>query len=294
MEQLRPGEVFAGWTTALGERAPGAIPFPQIVVGAACGSWWGSDFDANGVPESWQRLGGPRGYYIMEFTGNTYRDTFKATGKPIEQQMSVDFLTPPFVAWAEQLMNWASTNPGADAVPPVNINDLPDTKLIPRNELTSTFLSVNVWNGSRDSLVSVQYDDGAPMMLQRTQPGQGENILRTLDPYALKRQLQVARHAFISASGNPRAQGFERFRGSVQGNSPSMPRPGSDLAVQSNHIWQAPLPGNLAIGSHVAKVTTIDINDQEFTEHVAFEVVEFRLDQERDAFFHREFFEVRP
>lgn len=294
MEQLRPGEVFAGWTTALGGRAPGAIPFPQIVVGAACGSWWGGDFDANGVPESWQRLGGPRGYYIMEFTGNTYRDTFKATGKPIEQQMSVDFLTPPFVAWAEQLMNWASTNPGADAVPPVNINDLPDTKMIPRNELTSTFLSVNVWNGSRDSLVSVEYDSGAPITLQRTQPGQGENILRTLDPYALKRQLQVARHAFISASGNPRAQGFERFRGSVQGNSPSTPRPGSELTVQSNHIWQAPLPGNLAIGSHVAKVTTIDINGQEATEHVVFEVVESRLDQELDAFFNREFFEVLP
>jgi hypothetical protein len=295
VDNLRPGEVFAGWTTALGERAPGAIPFPQIVVGAACGAWWAGDFDANGVPESWDRLGGPRGYYIMEFTGNSYRDTFKATGKPIGQQMSVDFLTPAFEVWAQQLMDWASTNPGADAVPPVNINDLPDTKMIPQNELAPTLLSVNVWNGSRDSIVYVQYDDGAiTMPLQRTQAGSGEDILQTLDPYALKRQLQIARHAFISDSGNPRAQGFEQFRGNVQGNSPSTPRPGSSLAVQSSHIWQAPLPGNLAIGSHVAKVVTIDIHGQQFTEHVVFEVVESRLDQEQDVFFNTEFFEVLP
>jgi hypothetical protein len=64
--------------------------------------------------------------------------------------------------------------------------------------------------------------------------------------------------------------------------------------MQSNHLWQAPLPGNLAIGSHVAKVVSIDIHGQEFTEHVVFEVVESRLDQELDAFFHREFFEVLP
>jgi hypothetical protein len=297
VEQLRPGEVFAGWTTALGERAPGAIPFPHIVVGAACGSWWSGDFDANGVPESWDRLGGPHGYYIIEFDGNTYRDTFKATGKPSEQQMSVDFLTPPFVEWAEQLMQWSNANPGADAIPPVNINDLPDTKMIPQSELTSTKLSVNVWNGSQDSLVYVQYDDGAVTMpMQRIQPGHGEDILRTLDPYVLKRQLQVARHSFISESGNPRAQGFELFRGNVQGNAPSTPRPASSFfwTMQSNHIWQAPLPESLAIGSHVAKVVTIDIHGQQFTEHVAFEVVESRFDQELDAFFHRALFDVLP
>jgi hypothetical protein len=163
--------------------------------------------------------------------------------------------------------------------------------------LTLTKLSVNVWNGSRDSLVYVQYDDGAiTMPIQRTQSGQGKDILRTLDPYALKRQLQVARHSFISESGNPRAQGFELFRGDVQGNSPSTPRPASAFfwTVLSSHIWQAPLPENLAIGSHVAKVVSIDKNGQQFTEHVAFEVVESRFDQEQDAFFHREFFEVLP
>lgn len=296
IEQLRPGEVYAGWTTALGDRAPGAIPFPQIVAGAAAGSWWSGDFDANGVPESWQRLGAPRGYYIIEFTGNTYRDTFKATGKPVEQQMSIDFLTPPFVAWAEQLMAWSTTNPPADAMPPVNSNDLPDTKIIPVSELTATLLSVNVWNGSQDSLVYVQYDDGEPITLQRTQAGTGEGILRTLDPYALKRQLQVARHSLISASGNPRAQGFELFRGNIQGNSPSTPRPAASFfwTVQSSHIWQAPLPGNLSPGSHVVKVVTVDVNGQQFTDSLAFEVVQSRFDQELDAFFHRDFFSVLP
>jgi hypothetical protein len=64
--------------------------------------------------------------------------------------------------------------------------------------------------------------------------------------------------------------------------------------MQSNHIWQAPLPESLAIGSHVAKVVTIDIHGQQFTEHVAFEVVESRFDQELDAFFHRALFDVLP
>ena len=300
IEQIRPGETFAGWDTTLDSgalppgRAVGASPFPQIVAGAAAGSWWSGDFTAEGVPESWQRLGGPRGYFIIEFNGNTYKDTFKATGKPIEQQMSVDLLTPAFVSWFEQLRDWANTSPPADAKPPVNINDLPDTKIVPQNELGDTYLSANIWNGSKESIVYAQIDHRDPMMMTRTQPGEGEGFVGTLDPFALKRQMQIARTAFVSDSGNPRAEGYELFQGSQ--NGPATPRPEGSFfwTVESNHIWRVALPADLPLGAHVAKITTVDAHGKLYEEYLAFEVMEQRLNQETEAFFQSDFFDVRP
>jgi hypothetical protein len=309
-EQIRPGETFEGWDATLDSgklppgRAVGASPCPQIIVGAAAGSWWSGDFSAAGVPESWQRLGAPRGYYIFEFEGNTYKDTFKATGKPIEQQMSVDLLTPAFREWFKTLSEWRKTNPAADAKPPVNINDLPDTKLVPKAELGETSLSVNVWNGSRDSVVYVQFDDRFPIFMERVQRGEGENMLETLDPFALKRQMQIARHALVSGSGNPRVQSFELFRGENRCPAPDLegdprrctPRPDDPFfwTVQSNHIWQVKLPDDLAVGMHMAKVGTRDVHGKRYEDILTFEVVEQRLDQETEALFQSDFFEVLP
>ncbi len=215
--------------------------------------------------------------------------------------MSLDLLTPAFVSWFEQLRDWYTADdtgapPPADARPPVSINDLPDTKLVPQAELGSTYLSANVWNGSRDSLVYVKIGHRDPLMMIRTQPGEGENILETLDPFALKRQMQVARFAFQSDSGNERAQGVELFRGARLSNSPTTPRPEGTFfwTTRSNHIWTVQLPEDLPIGAHIAKVSTIDVHGKYYEEYLAFEVVERRLDQETEAFFQSDFFEVLP
>jgi len=301
-ESLRPGESYEGWATSLDAgslpagRAVAAVPFPQIVAGATCGSWWSGDFDANGVPESLTRLGDPRGYYVIEFKGNSYRDTFKATGRGREDQMSIDFVTVPFIAWYQALKDWDATNPTATDVPPVTFNDLPDTRAIAQSELGQSLLSVNVWNGSLDSQVFVRFDGQPSIALQRTQQGAGEGILETLEPYALKRQMAVARHAYQSTSGNPRAQGIEMYRGNVQGNSPSTPRPiDSGLwATQSLHVWQMALPKSLGLGSHTAEITTVDLYGRTYSQSVAFEVVEQPLDQENERFFKRQNFEARP
>lgn len=292
LEQIRPGESFEGWNTVLSSggvyESPGPAPFPQIVAGAAAGAWWSGDFDDELIPESWSRLGEPRGYMIFEFKGNEYVDTFKATGKPIEDQMSLSILSPTFLDWYHKLKAWYDSAPANADTPPVNINDLPDTKQVLTSEIASTSLVANVWNGSRDSEVTVQIDGGAPITMQRTQAGQGEGIVETLDPYALVRQLQVARFAFVSGSGNERAQGFELFRGSKYG--PASPRPGGNLAVQSNHVWTASLPANLKQGVHVAKVVTKDVHGQRFEELLVFEVV----DERPPPFFRAELFEVTP
>ncbi|MEZ5582756.1 MAG: hypothetical protein R3F37_08310 [Candidatus Competibacteraceae bacterium] len=196
------------------------------------------------------------------------------------------------------LSNWPS---GATAIRhptrcrPVNINDLPDTEIVTFDGLSETYLSVNVWNGSKDSVVYAYFDDRDPIKMERTQAGEGENILETLDPYALKRQMQIARHAYASDSGEPRANGFELFQGSISCGTASgacTPRPGGSFfwTVQSNHIWQTKLPGDLDEGSHTVKVVTEDHQGKVFEESLSFEVREARPPK----YFNSEFFEVRP
>ena len=117
--------------------------------------------------------------------------------------------------------------------------------------------------------------------MARTQAGTGEGIKETLDPYVLKRQMMVARHAYVT-QGDPRANGFELSRGAQQctgdGGAPCTPRPLDDFywADQSSHIWHAGLPNDLAEGIHVAKVTFTDHFGQTFVEHFPFEVVKVR------------------
>ena len=276
-ENIRPGDDFEGWRTALGDRSPGPPPFHQIVVGAACGNWWRGDFNDRGVPEAFQRLGAPRGYYIFEFNGNEYKEMFKTPERSIEKQMSVDILTPEFVEWFRALEEWENSDPAADAKPPVNINDLPDTKIVTKKD---SYLSVNVWNGSKDTQVYASFDRGEWMEMYRTNPGEGENILETLDPYALKRQMMVARFAYVSDSDEPRASGIELFKGSIRcpGNDPTActPRAQGGYANKSCHVWQVKIPEDLADGPHYVFVKVIDPYGQEFYEAMSFEVAEGR------------------
>ncbi len=291
LEQIRPGESFLGWETALGDRSPGAPPFPQIVAGAACGSWWSSDFDAGGIPMSYQRLGAPRGYLLIEFNGNTYKDTFKATGMAREKQMSLSILSPTFEDWAGELINWMGTDPAMRTEePPVNINDLPDTKMVLTSELADTYLMANVWNGSKASKVYLKIDQRRSVEMVRTQQGEGEDKLESLDPFALRMQLYSFRYAAVSGSGDARTQGFELWTGSRFGPGNPKPLQESLLTDQSQHMWQAELPADLEEGVHHALVTTIDLHGRKFEDTLTFEV----MTERPPAFFQAEFWEVSP
>ena len=288
-------ESYEGWATALdsGSLPPGRAvpnaPFPMIDTGAACGAWWDGDFDETGVPESWDRMGSPKGYYLIEFDGTDYVDTYKGTNIDISKQMSLSILSPEFIEWYDKLTSWWATNPGNDELPPVSRNDLPDTSIVLTENLQEgeVYLQANVWNGNLDSEVFVSIDGGDPLEMVRTQPGEGEGPLESLDPYQLEQTLQIARYAFQSTSGDPNAQGYRRFQGSVFG--PASPRPGT-FNIQTNHLWRVKMPADLEEGTHTAVVTTIDDDDRVFTEAIVFEVAEERP----DPYWQEEFFPITP
>jgi hypothetical protein len=275
----RPALALSGHTHTLEHFEPGegarpdvsgldipATPFPQIISGAGCGSWWSGDFDDDGVPMSYQRLGAKRGYLVFKFNGNTYEDSFKATGEPAKKQIALSLLSPTFTNWYQQLLEWLQN--GAVDKPPVNINDLDDTKIIPADEIYETKLTANVWNGSSATNVSVQIDDRDEMVMHRSED--------TMDPFALEKQMYVFRYAAQSHSGDSRAQGFELWTGASQG--PSSPRPSDEWMHTdvSNHLWERALPDDLDVGVHTAKVKAVDKFGNQFTETLVFEIREQR------------------
>lgn len=276
-EQFRPGESFEGWGDASHEFP---IPFPQIVAGAAAGSWWSGDFNDDQVPESYQRLGAPKGYYLISFDGNRYRDEFKASGKSADKQMSLSFNSPEFRAWFEEIKTWYEA--GAEGVPPVSANNLGDNSMLTPESLAGTNLVINVWNGSRDSKVWVSFNDAEPVMAERTQRGEGEGMEETLDPYALRRQLSVLRYAMKSTEADEnqlwngdlgdRSDGFELFQASMFKGDSQRPLDNWMWTDQSNHVWTMPLPEGLGDGIHRAVVTTEDVHGKVSTESILFEV----------------------
>jgi hypothetical protein len=189
------------------------------------------------------------------------------------------------------MINWMRQDPNTRSeTPPVNVNDLPDTKMVLVEELRDTFLMANIWNGSKDSKVYLTLDRRPPVEMVRTQGGEGEDMLESLDPFALRMQLYSYRFAAKSESGNERTQGFELWTSAHYG--PDNPQPLDEwmLTDQSQHMWQASLPADLKEGVHHAKVITIDLHGKKYMDSLTFEVVKERP----PAFFRRELWEVRP
>lgn len=52
------------------------LPFPQIITGAVCGSWWMGKIDTNNTPYAFQQDGTPKGYLNIKFKDNTYSEEY--------------------------------------------------------------------------------------------------------------------------------------------------------------------------------------------------------------------------
>jgi hypothetical protein len=219
-------------------------PIPQIIVGAACGSWWSGDSDDTGVPMSYQRGGAPRGYMIFDFFGNQFVDRYYATSKSKDRQINLSFLTPAFEQWLQDVKNGLAT-----------LNDLPDPGILTKSQLYEATLVANVWNGSDASIVTCQFDDQPPVAAVRKKD--------VMDPYALKLQAYVLRFA-IGAS--------------IWGSwfAPGAPQPLDEWmwTLASTHVWTCELPLNLETGTHKVTVRTKDMNGNKDQEVMQFEVVD--------------------
>lgn len=246
-EQFLPGTMEDGWGQA--------IPFHEMIIGAACGSWWTGDFDENGIPYSFEKCGAPRGYMNFKFVGNSYESWFKATGKGNKEQMGLSFLSPSFQKWFDQLNAWLKENPQTRSTnPPVNLNDLPDQGILKVSELQDTTFVANVWNGRSDMEVFCRFDNAKPVKAIRS---------KTLcDPFALRQQLSVLRFSI----------GFKIFNSQY---GPAAPQPLAGLlATSSTHIWGCPMPVDLKPGIHQVEVKVINHEGKQvYKDTKVFEVI---------------------
>ncbi len=270
-ENLAPGESYAGWQEAVG---CGPLPFRHIVAGAASGAWYQGDLGLDGTPFALQRQGVPKGYLVLDLEGADYRETYYGANVGRTKQMWVSLSTPGFRSWYEALVEWKLSDAAwRDEVPPVNMNDLPDTKVLtPQDLADGTYLTANVWLGSRETTVSATLGDRT-LVLERTQEGNGEPArvgVDFADPFSAPRQLQVGRFALESRSGEPRNQGFEIFRG--RRNGPAPPQPTPVLSDRSMHLWRVRLPEQLPEGAHMLTVTAVDRHGRASVERMGFEV----------------------
>ncbi len=62
---------------------------PELIVGAACGSWWRGVRDSDGIPYALQSCGAPRGYFVADIhRDGTYDLSYKCIGRPASEQLS--------------------------------------------------------------------------------------------------------------------------------------------------------------------------------------------------------------
>lgn len=158
-----------------------------------------------------------------------------------ELPVRADMNTPGFRSWFNALVDYTK-RPIAerrDAVPPVSINDLADTKLLtPADLAEGTWLTANVWASSAESVVEVSINGQRAIPMERTQSGTGKQVrigAEWADPFAAQRQLSVARYAYSSESGIERNQGMEVFKGSRFG--PAAPQPMGRLADRNGQVF---------------------------------------------------------
>jgi hypothetical protein len=284
LENLAPGDSFAGWQQATGVTS---IPFRHLVAGAVAGDWWGGDYDVDGVPMSLQGCGSPRGFVDFAVDGRDYTLDYRATGQSPQRAMWLSMNTPGFRDWAQQMFAWMETSPDKrDPIPPLSVQDLPDEKLLTRADLDSTsWLTANVWMGDSTTHVTVSIDGGAAVPMTRTQQAKGEPGYvgpEYSDPFALQRQLTVARSAIISRSGAQELQGY--VQGRHPSIAPSSPQPRGSRADHSMHLWRYQMPADLPEGVHTATVTVTRAQGSPARDTLVFEVRQdrpprtFRLD----------------
>jgi hypothetical protein len=272
LENMAPGDSMAGWKGTVGVST---IPFRHLVAGAVAGDWWGGDYDIDGTPMSIQGDGSPRGYVDFAVNGANYTLDYRASGLPRDRTMWLSISTPAFRDWADKIFAWRDApEESRPPVPPLSVQDLPDVKLLTPADLAGqSWLTADVWMGDSTTQVMVAIDGAAPQPMTRTQQMKGEGVRSGStwsDPFALQRQLTMARAAIQSRSGDSETQGY--VQGRQKRLPPMPPQPRGSRADHSPHIWRYDLPKTLAEGTHTAVVTITRDQGEASHDTLVFEV----------------------
>ncbi|HSN55268.1 MAG TPA: calcineurin-like phosphoesterase C-terminal domain-containing protein, partial [Candidatus Sulfomarinibacteraceae bacterium] len=198
----------------------GPEPLHLHTLSAVSGSWWSGPLDERGVPVSLQRDGSPRGYSIMQVEGDRASLRFQATGKPADHQMRITLDT----GFPRQQIEIRRHSRHGELL----------GNRIELEQLYSTSVLVNLFDGGPRSTVELSVDDGPPVVMER--------VVRT-DPFV--------------------EELFQRSQATLK----SWVR-----AVPSTHLWSAPLPTDLAPGPHRLSVRATDEYGRQHTAHKIFEV----------------------
>ncbi len=247
LSHFSAGDELEGWGQA--------TPFDQIIVGAACGSWWSGDLDDSGVPVSYMRDGVPRGHMIFSFNGSEYQEVYKAHTKEIRKQIHLALLTDDFKSWYESRAAGES----------VTVTDLENRNIIPSDQLESSLVVANVWGANKSDKVICSFDNTGRV--------QAEWSLDMMDPYALPLQMYVLR-------GVPGFTLFDKswdngeFVGSQYGPGEAVDL-GSWLHTtegRSTHMFSCRIPTDLETGVHSVEVKTRNNYGKIYSEELVFEV----------------------
>lgn len=200
----------------------GERPLHQHVLATVSGSWWTGPLDERGIPTTVQRDGVPNGYSILEIDGVQARVHYRAAHFADDHQMRIGF-------------DRAFHQLGAALLRDYRPGELQAGPLL-QDELSSTEVYVNLFNGGPRSEVWVQWDDrDAWTLLSRS---------FRKDPHVVE---WMARHRDL-------------MKGWVQ-------------PVDTGHLWTGPMPSDLGPGAHLLRVRAVD---EYGTEHHGTRVFEVR------------------
>ena len=111
----------------------GEATFPNMILGAGCGSWWTGPVDARGIPVSTCMDGAPNGFFIFSFDGNQFDYHFYPANHSSDFQMRI--CSPSGI---------------------MNFKKLENQQII-----------VNIFAGHQEMAVHCQLDHGAPIKMNR-------------------------------------------------------------------------------------------------------------------------------
>ncbi len=198
----------------------GDTPLRHHTLATVSGAWWSGPADVRGIPQSLQSDGVPNGYNILTVSGSDATVRFVPAGRPATDQMRISFDSQYHNYSAG---GWRDYPPGALLGSPISID-----------QVYSTDVVVNFYNGALDSVVTYEIGGFEPVVMTRT-----------TRPSPLAEEM-IARHQ-------------DSYKSWV-------------TAAPSRHIWTARLPRDLPAGTHTVTVRGTDAYGLEHVSHRVLEV----------------------